>query len=51
MFIFREDNNYAIYLGVKHMLTELLSITTQSWDYLVYLHNLAVHKDHLFTSP
>ena len=23
------------------------SITTQSWDYLVYLHDLAVHKDHL----
>ena len=23
------------------------AITTQSWDYLVYLRDLAVHKDHL----
>ena len=23
------------------------AITAQNWDYLVYLHNLAVHKDHL----
>ena len=41
---FREDNNATIYLGVKQILT---AITAQSWDYLVYLRDLAVHKDHL----
>ena len=27
--------------------TSNTAITTRSWDYLVYLHDLALHKDHL----
>ena len=42
--IFLEDNNGTIYLDVKQINR---AITAQSWDYLVHLRNLAVHKDHL----
>ena len=41
--IFWEDNNGTIYLDVKQLNTKR-AITAQSWDYLVYLRDLAVHK-------
>ena len=43
---FLEDNNGTIDLGVKHVYANR-AITVQSWDYFVYLRDLAVHKDHL----
>ena len=43
---FLEDNNVTIYLGVKHMLTELLQPQFGTIR-CTYLCDLAVHKDHL----
>ena len=40
---FREDNNATNYLGVKHMLTELLQPKVGT----IWCIYLAVHKDHL----
>ena len=43
---FQEENNGTIYLGVKHMLRELLQPKVGTM-YLAFLRDLAVHKDHL----
>ena len=45
IFIFpRRQQSYHLFGRETHANR---AITTQSWDYLVYLHDLAVHKDHL----
>ena len=45
MFILLELKNWYHLFGIETHSNR--AITTQSWDYLVYLRNLAMHKDHL----
>ena len=45
MLIFQRRQHWYHLFGCEKHVNR--AITAQSWDYLVYLRDLAVHKDHL----
>ena len=47
MFIFPRRQEFYHLFGSETLSLANRAITALSWDHLVYLHDLAVHKDHL----